>query len=115
LAFHKRSCAIISASALAAAKRRAVHTTSSRKKGPSTPHNDQGPLKPVWSRKQRILRIGSHIAKRLHKPAASQEPVLDAFQTRGWPRSIPDPLPRVPDLDPQRHLNDTLKNLNRGQ
>lgn len=51
-------------------------------------------------RKVRVLANPSHIQR-----------ILDAFESRGWPRSITDPLPDNPD---QHRLHQALQSLNKG-
>ena len=48
-------------------------------------------------------------------PAANQEIILAVFQEEDWPAKIDDPLPRSPEIDPQRRLHDTINSLNRNQ
>src|SRR5205807_247063 len=74
-----------------------------------------GGLRPVWDKLRRQLRLGRHVAKRFRQSAPSQEAILDAFQSQGWPLRIEDPLPSDAQTEVKRHLNQTLKNLNRGQ
>ena len=75
----------------------------------------QQALSPVWDRTKRELRIGDRVVKQFKWPAENQERVLDAFQSKGWPSRIDDPLLPRPDICPKRRLHDTLKCLNRKQ
>jgi hypothetical protein len=38
-----------------------------------------------------------------------------AVLAEDWPAKIDDPLPRSPEIDPQRRLHDTINSLNRNQ
>ena len=78
----------------------------------SRPHQ---PLKPVWDRERRELRLGKIVVKRFKWPAENQELVLDAFEDLGWPPRISNPLAAHPSICPKRRLHDTLKCLNRKQ
>ena len=78
----------------------------------SRPHQ---PLKPVWDRERRELRLGKIVVKRFKWPAENQELVLDAFEDQGWPPRISNPLAAHPSICPKRRLHDTLKCLNRKQ
>ena len=71
--------------------------------------------KPHWDKTQRELWLGSHLVKRFKQPAPDQEAILDAFEEEGWPIHIDDPLPQQPNKVPERHLHDTINNLNRNQ
>lgn len=73
------------------------------------------PVKPVWDRERRELRLGKIVVKRFKWPAQNQELVLDAFEDLGWPPRISDPLAAHPSICPKRRLHDTLKCLNRKQ
>ena len=53
--------------------------------------------------------------KRFRVPAANQEIILAAFQEEGWPEFIDDPLVPMPDQEPKRRLQATIKSLNRHQ
>jgi len=105
---------------------------SSHHSGPSGPSNENSPLtpeanqlgsssrphlpvKPVWDRERRELRLGDIVVKRFKWPAENQELVLNAFEDLGWPSRIDDPLVAHPTICPKRRLHDTLKCLNRKQ
>jgi hypothetical protein len=51
--------------------------------------------------------------KRFGQPAPNVELILEAFEELNWPRSIDDPLPRVPGRNRKRGLHTTIQNLNR--
>lgn len=72
-------------------------------------------LKPIWDRDRRQLRLGRRVIKEFKVPAANQEVILAVFQEEDWPAKIDDPLPRSPEIDPQRRLHDTINSLNRNQ
>jgi hypothetical protein len=74
-----------------------------------------GVLKPKWDRDRRQLRLGGRIIKEFKVPAANQEVILAVFEEEHWPAKIDDPLPRSPEIDPQRRLHDTINSLNRNQ
>ena len=78
----------------------------------SRPHQ---PIKPVWDRERRELRLGEIVVKRFKWPAENQELVLNAFEDLGWPPRISNPLVAHPTICPKRRLHDTLKCLNRKQ
>lgn len=78
-------------------------------------HQQQQAPSPVWDRTKRELRIGDRVVKQFKWPAENQERVLDAFESKGWPSRIDDPLLPHPDICPKRRLHDTLKCLNRKQ
>ena len=70
---------------------------------------------PNWDRDARRFLVGGCLIKHFRVPSPNQEAVLDAFQEEGWPASIDDPLPPVPDQQPKRRLRDTIKCLNLNQ
>lgn len=71
--------------------------------------------KPTWDPNRRELRFRGQVVKRYRVPAPNQELILAAFEEDGWPDSIDDPLPPVPDIEPRRRLQATVKSLNRCQ
>jgi hypothetical protein len=60
----------------------------------------------------RILRWGGR-AKPFVQEAENQTTVLKAFQDRGWPEWIANPLPHDPEIPRRRKLLTAVKNLNR--
>lgn len=74
-----------------------------------------GQITPTWDRDRRQLRLGSAIVKEFKVPAMNQEIILAVFEEERWPPKIDDPLPRKPEIDPQRRLHDTINSLNRRQ
>jgi hypothetical protein len=71
---------------------------------------------PVWDSTHGELRFQGCLVRRFRNAGSDQRAVLDAFQNRGWPQWLQDPLPRPESvrLNPKRRLHDTIKNLNRG-
>jgi hypothetical protein len=61
------------------------------------------------------MLVGGVSVKRFRVPAHIQEMVLAAFQKKGWPAWIDDPLPRFPRRNPHRRLHEVINNLNRNQ
>jgi hypothetical protein len=81
---------------------------------PSTdPAKTPASKKPRWDARARVLWLGSKLVKRLTVPAANQDLILTAFEERGWPTCIDDPLPPADDIDAKRRLHDTINRLNR--
>jgi hypothetical protein len=71
--------------------------------------------KPVWDANHHELRLGRQIVKRFRRRAPDQEKILAVFEEEGWPPTIDDPLTKVHGIDSKRHLNHTVRNLNRVQ
>jgi hypothetical protein len=67
---------------------------------------------PRWDEQFRELRWQGELVKQFRLPAPNQEAILAALEEEGWPIRIDDPLPHLPDLDPQQRLHDTIKKLN---
>lgn len=67
---------------------------------------------PCWDRKLRQLFFDGCLVKRFRLPASNQEVVLSAFEEEGWPPSIDDPLPVVPNQRPKQRLHVTIRHLN---
>ena len=68
---------------------------------------------PRWDPHLRELWLDGILVKRFRQPSPSQEKILLAFQRKGWPPSIEDPLSDSPVQNPKRRLNQTIRNLNR--
>jgi hypothetical protein len=116
LALHDRSCAVVTPlGVLEAAAARIADGRMFAMRAPRAGKCIASRLRPVWDKARRQLRVGRHVAKWFRQPASGQEAILDAFQRRGWPDCIEDPLPYDPVTNVKRRLNQTLKNLNRGQ
>jgi hypothetical protein len=54
------------------------------------------------------------VIRRFRGDAANQRAVLDAFEARGWPARIDDPLPRGSRVRPKVRRRETVKALNAG-
>jgi hypothetical protein len=67
---------------------------------------------PRWDGKLRQLSFAGCVVKRFRLPARNQEAVLSAFEEEGWPPSIDDPLPFVPQLESKQRLRVTIRHLN---
>jgi hypothetical protein len=70
---------------------------------------------PVWDSAHGELRFRGRLVRRFRNAASNQRTVLDAFQSRGWPEWLQDPLPAPENqrINLKRRLHDTIKNLNR--
>ncbi len=62
-----------------------------------------------------MLYVGEDVVKRYRVPSPTQEAVLNAFEEEDWPARIDDPLRPEPDQNVKRHLNDTIRRLNRNR
>lgn len=84
----------------------------------ASPRNSCRPapaLIPHWDSARHELWLGDQMVKCFKLPSPNQEAILTAFEEESWSVRIDDPLPPVPDLDPKRRLQDTIKSLNRCQ
>ncbi len=71
---------------------------------------------PSWDEQRRELRLDGQLVKRIARRAENQETILDAFQTRGWPARIDDPLPpRQRRRARVERLHEAVRRLNYGQ
>jgi hypothetical protein len=68
--------------------------------------------KPIWRERQFWYR--GRMWKAFGRTARAQEPILDEFQKRGWPRRVRDPLERIFGHHSKSRLLDVIKTLNRG-
>jgi hypothetical protein len=68
---------------------------------------------PYYHEGRRRLCVGEIILHRYRQPAPYQETLLLECQRRRWKQGIANPLPRVSGIDPLRHLQNTIRNLNR--
>jgi hypothetical protein len=102
LSFCARTCLVLTDAGAAAAGAGAA----ARQRRRRVPHYH--PKTGVW-------RLGRRIIKKFKQPALTQRCVLEREQALGWPEWTSDPLPPDPEIDPRRHLHDTLKNLNNNQ
>ncbi len=67
---------------------------------------------PQWDRRRRRLSFDGCVVKQFRLPASNQEAVLSAFEAEGWPASIDDPLPFLPELPAKERLHVTIRHLN---
>jgi hypothetical protein len=72
-------------------------------------------LVPSWDGELRELRLGLHVVKRYRQRAECQERILAAFEEKGWPALLADPLPVETGYVAAERLAQTLSNLNRAQ
>ncbi len=70
---------------------------------------------PHYDRFKRTLSFRGVVVKQLRRRAPNQEAVLLAFEERGWPEEIDNPLPPDEGTAPAVQLHDTLKSLNHDQ
>ena len=73
---------------------------------------------PSWDSEHRRLWLGKHLLKEFRQAASNQVAILTEFHKKGWTiRRIDNPLEPDPGesmKDRCRHLQETVKNLNRG-
>jgi len=71
------------------------------------------PRQPVWDPARGELRLGGQVVRHVRVMAqpSNIQRILDAFQGRGWPSRIDDPLPDGPD---QQRLHQVVLSLNEG-
>ena len=72
--------------------------------------------KPQWDKERlRLTYLGKKIKRlRSRTVAENQVAVLDAFQDKGWPGRIGNPIPEKPTIVPQRQMHETIDGLNEG-
>ena len=92
--------------------------TSDARQAASAPKAPAVPNKPSWTKATGKaigqLRYGGRLIRTLRlmtKPTNIQQ-IVEAFEERGWPRRIDDPLPGIAN-DPDR-LRQALQSLNEG-
>lgn len=97
--------------------RAAAAAASDESAGPSHANGDACEAElPHWNPHTRELKYRGHVIKRFRVPAASQEQVLDTFQSHGWPSEIVDPLPPEGDASFERRRRAAVcQSLNRNQ
>ena len=71
--------------------------------------------RPYWDQHRRELRVDDLVVKAFPVPAPNQEQVLAAFEARGWPPGIADPLPPHEGTPSRQRLHDCINALNRRQ
>jgi len=70
---------------------------------------------PVWIGSKGELHFRDQVIKQFRKAVSDQRSLLDAFQDRGWPEQMADPLPRPgPGVNAKKRLQQAINNLNRG-
>lgn len=117
--FSKRSCFVLTAEGVEAARHAAVvrNSTPVQSAEHSSPAADNASPRPRvvphWDADLQELRVNGLIVKQYKVPAPNQEMVLAAFEEEHWPARIDDPLPPQSDQDPKRRLHDTIVSLNR--
>lgn len=74
------------------------------------PENDRGAtVRPVWDRATGKLTMDGKLIRRVRVMKYNHLPeILDAFEVRGWPQSIPNPL-----ADDPQTVHETVRTLNR--
>lgn len=72
------------------------------------------PDRPVWDQTIRTLYVKGQKPMKFAAVATNQMCVLNAFQERGWPPCIENPLPKDRHFDDSKeHLKDAIKALRR--
>jgi hypothetical protein len=64
---------------------------TAEKSGCTKPPHDTMP-KPFWDRESRTLTVGTAVCRVYAKKAPNQFAILDSFEEKRWPTSIPNPL-----------------------
>jgi hypothetical protein len=104
LSFYEKSCFVLTKAGARFVRR--LERTASAQAG-TIPFYDIGRHK-LW--------LGDVLVKEFKQLAPEQEKILKAFQRRGWPARIVNPLTRRPgDAAAKIHLGEVLKRLNRCQ
>lgn len=70
---------------------------------------------PQWYEARHELWYRGTLVKRLSRRAGLQAAICRAFEQKGWPPRIDDPLPLADGIEPKQRLHDAIKLLNRGQ
>lgn len=119
LTFAKRTCFVLTAAGLSAVRGQSTAESASCRTDSisrvDVGHGHAQRLVPHWDPKLHELRLDGQLVKRFKVPARNQEIILTAFEEEGWPSRIDDPLPPLPEQNPKRRLQDTIKSLNRNQ
>ena len=58
-----------------------------------------------------MLTFGGVKIKEITKPGENVRPILDAFEAKGWPNEMPDPLPNPQGLDYRDRLRCAVESL----
>ena len=115
LAFHRKSCFVLSRDGLAFARQSLVARDPLAAENGYAGQRDSDIVRPTWDRHRQEFRLGNVIIKQFKVPAPNQETILAAFEEENWPTRIDDPLPPQPEQDSKRRLHDTINSLNRNQ
>jgi hypothetical protein len=67
---------------------------------------------PQWDSLNRKLYFRGELIKAFTSPADHQEAILAAFQARGWPPAIVNPLPGDTDEERHQRLERAVRRLN---
>lgn len=87
-----------------------VVRNEARKSGPA-----RDAFRPDWDLKQRMLRVGDVVVKRIRLGSDLQELILTSFQELGWPAFMYNPLRAALHPTSQKRLHHAVQNLNRAQ
>jgi hypothetical protein len=71
--------------------------------------------RPCWDKKKRELWARDLLVKHFTVQGSAQELILESFQEQGWPETIDDPLPRLPNKAPKQRLHNAINRLNQHQ
>ncbi|MFO0811484.1 MAG: hypothetical protein U0746_22880 [Gemmataceae bacterium] len=71
--------------------------------------------RPRWDAARRELWFRGRLVKRFRQAAENQTRIIDAFEQRGWPPRIDDPMPPEDGVVSEERLHETIKALNRNQ
>jgi hypothetical protein len=74
-----------------------------------------GPQKPKYDRDAMALWLGDECVHRYSDQATNETAILKAFQRRGWPRSVKNPLGKVQNKKYGAWLKTTVWELNHSQ
>ena len=69
--------------------------------------------KPTWNKERRELTFRGQLCKKFRQRAQNQIPIIEAFDTEGWPAAIDDPLHPSKKGDNRQRLTDAIWQLNR--
>ena len=71
-------------------------------------------VKPYWNSDSGELYLGGRLVKRIPRRATNVRKILDAFQGKGWPDQLENPLDCKVKARAQ-HLCDAVRSLNTSQ
>jgi hypothetical protein len=119
LAFHVRTCFILTPTGVERAREFLIQDTSSRDSSvPAAGHRTDAAASlpiPHWDGLRRTLVAAGIAIKEFRQPAPDQIRVLETFEEEHWTYRIDDPLPCLPGRNPKQRLHVTIANLNRNQ